>query len=233
MDNYGIRTTNTTTVTAGGITWGTPGNISGNADVSLTGGLITAYNFDGTTAVVNGVNFVGTSTVNGVIGNNMVLSGWYANFVGLNGTGAPFTSLSSAYQTILSACDYCNNSTGTIILTNLTVGHAYAVQMWVNDCRSAEDTRTMTVNGGANTVTLAVNTTQAQNGVGQYTIGTFTAPSTEDFGVTAVTPNPSPYVCAIQLRDLNIPSVIVNSPIPGGSYAQNLPVTNSFFATSA
>jgi hypothetical protein len=27
--------------------------------------------------------------------------------------------------------------------------------------------------------------------------------------------------------------VIVNSPIPGGSYAQNLPVTNSFFATSA
>jgi hypothetical protein len=185
---------------AASITWNTPVTIAGDTDVATTGSLLYAYNGANSTVSVNGVSFTGansTTTWGSVTfsGNGGSTTGAYA------GSGTPWSSLSTAYKTVLQGGNYANGATAvTVTLNSLVSGHTYVVQIWVNDCRSGEATRTETVtSSGGNTVTLAYNSTQVQNGVGQYTIGTFTASATTQ--TFTLTGNASTQLNAIQVRD--------------------------------
>ena len=52
-------------------------------------------------------------------------------------------------------------------LNNLTPGHQYQVQLWVDDSRQLNQTRTETVTSGGNTVTLSYPGNPV-GGLGQY-----------------------------------------------------------------
>jgi autotransporter-associated beta strand protein len=86
----------------------------------------------------------------------------------------------------------------------------YAVQVWVNDNRNSPtnlyDRQVRVTGGGGNSVDLDFNVQNAAGGVGQFTIGRFTADSTTQtftmLGLNTST-GPSSQVNAIQLRDIS------------------------------
>jgi nitrous oxide reductase accessory protein NosL len=118
------------------------------------------------------------------------------------GSIAPWSSLSASYQKILQGGAFIwGRGAATVTLHNLVAGHQYQVQMWVNDSRAGGTAvRTETVTG-ANTVILAYNSTQVDNGVGQYTIGAFTATTTTQ-SFTIDGGNSTAQINAIQVRDV-------------------------------
>lgn len=152
---------------------------------------------------MNGVSFVGsTSTTSG--GSDVTLSGFNNhNSTAFNSTTAPFGSLSAAYTNILVGADYINGAIAvTVTLNNLTAGHLYAAQVWVNDPRGGStSTRTETLTStGGNTNTLHYNSTGVGGGVGQFTIGTFVADAaTQSFTLTG---DSSTQLNALQVRDV-------------------------------
>jgi autotransporter-associated beta strand protein len=164
-------------VSTSGVLWGTNVTVSADADVFTNGTLLYAYDWDGVNATVNGIAFTGTSTTSG--GANVSLSGIGDNYTGYSSASPPFSTLSNAYQSILAGGEYNSGAaTATVTLNNLTIGRVYAVQMWVDDSRGGSVAgRTETVTG-SNVVTLADNVPAATGGVGQYTIGVFTAGAT-------------------------------------------------------
>ena len=158
------------------ITWGAGVTVSADGDVFTNGALQYAYDWNGSNATVKGVNFAGTSSASG--GANVSLSGIGSHYQGYTSTDSPFSTLSSAYQGIIAGGEYGGAVTATVTLNNLAVGRSYAVQVWVNDPRGGSEAgRTETVTG-SNVVTLAYNVPAAAGGVGQYTIGVFTAGDT-------------------------------------------------------
>jgi hypothetical protein len=155
------------------ITWGTNETVSADSDVFTNGTLQYAYDWDGVNATVNGIAFTGTSITNG--GVNVSLNGIGSNSHAYTSASAPFSTLSTAYQNILAGGEFGGAVNATVILNNLTVGHSYAVQVWGNDPRGGSEAgRTDAVSSG-NVVTLAYNVPANTGGVGQYTIGVFTA----------------------------------------------------------
>ena len=164
------------------VTWGASSTIAADSDVITNGTQLYAFDWGNNSVTVNGVGFVGTSSTggggadlniaasNGNINNNATAFG--------STSAAPFTNLSSAYQEILKGGDYASSGSATLTVTlnSLTTGHEYAVQLWVNDDRPGEATRTEAVSS-SNSITLAYNAIQAGGGVGQYGIGVFTASS--------------------------------------------------------
>ena len=182
---------------AGGITWGSPTLISGNTDVTNSGGALYAY--AGGAATVNGVNF--TAVSNGNTWGNVS----FTSFSGFNAvfgaTASPFNSLSTAYQTVLTTAAWGSGTSGTVTLNGLTSGHAYTVQIWVDDSRGSYQYRYESVtSSGGNTVTLyfAPNSNSA-GAVGQYVVGTFTAASTSQ--MFSVNGNSVVQINAINVRD--------------------------------
>ena len=158
------------------ITWGTNVTISADGDVFTNGTFQYAYDWDGSNATVNGIAFTGTSSTSG--GTNVSLSGIGSNYHGYTSTTNPFSALSAAYQSILAGGEYGGAVTAMVTISNLTIGRVYAVQVWVNDPRGGSEAgRTETVTS-SNVVTLAYNVPAAAGGVGQYTIGVFTASAT-------------------------------------------------------
>ena len=148
--------------------------IAADTDVSTNGTLVYACTGAGTPITVNNVAFAAgfapAVTISGVLTST-------PNSYG-GGASAPWSGLSTNYQTALQSGIYTGtNTTLTVTLNCLTPGHSYSVQLWVNDSRSgATAGRTENVSSaGGNSVTLAYNTSQAQGGVGQFTIVTFTA----------------------------------------------------------
>src|SRR5580658_6324868 len=119
------------------ITWGTNFTISADSDVFTNGTLLYAYDWANANATVNGIAFTGTSSQNG--GGNVSISGIGSNYPGFTSASAPFANLSAAYQSILKGGEYALSSgiTATVTLNNLTAGHVYAVQIWVNDPRAS------------------------------------------------------------------------------------------------
>jgi len=187
---------------AASITWGTPVTISGDTDVSTNGGLLYAYDESGVGAVVNTVTFAaGNSTTS--LGGNVTISGISAGtYGGFGASAAPWTNLSSSYQTVLTGGAYGGTGAGTITLNNLVVGHNYQVQVWVDDSRNSGSGRNET-NSSGNTVVMSYNNTGTNGGVGQYTIGTFTASATtQAFTLQANSNGGSTQINAIQVRDL-------------------------------
>ena len=168
------------------ITWGSPTNIAGDADVSTTGTLVGAFNLSGPAAVVNGVNFqefliTGGSTT---VGNFTVASGFI--FDSSNApAAAPFNTLSAGYQSMLGTRTVWFGGM-TLTMSGLTVGQTYEFQAWVNDpddYTQSGGTFQVDVTGGASTVTLDPNPGLALGGLGQFVTGTFVADATtQDVG---------------------------------------------------
>lgn len=208
--------------TSGPITWGTAQTISGDADVSTAGTLVYAYNF-GTTAVtgptVGGVTFAafgivtnpGTTTA--TVGNLQLVEspGFLAAYSNLGGSGAPYTSLSSGYQTLLGSGGSADNpSTISVGLGGLTAGRQYSVQWWSSNSSGLPGNfgfslgSTTAEDSFSNQVTLSSTT----SGLGQYVIGTFTATgTTQYFDLDAPVGQNAPLINALQLRDVTATAV--------------------------
>ena len=198
------------TASASVVTWGSPTDVSGNADVSTAGTLVSAYNFYGTTPVVspvvNGVTFTGLDlpanqakiTFGGDTLASTASMSSYANY------GAP-SNFSSEYQTLLTSAFYSAGTADpfTLTLNNLTPGANYNFEVWVNDARSLATDRAETVSSG-NSVSLAFNT--GTLGAGQFVLGTFTADSTAQQVITFTgNSNTGAQINGFQLRVVPVP----------------------------
>ena len=190
---------------AASITWNTPVTISGDTNVATSGALVYAYDESNTGTAVNSVAFTAGNSTTSLGGGNVTMSGFtggvdnsgYKN----GGSGSPLNTLSSSYISMIQGGAWTSSGTAvTVTLNNLTSGHQYLVQIWVDDSRNST-TRTETVTGGGgNTVTLNYNSTGTGGGVGQYTIGNFTASATSQ--AITLTGSASTQLNAIQVRDV-------------------------------
>jgi len=200
---------------ASSITWGAATNISGDADVSTSGALVGAFNIGGPG--------IGATTVNGVLFSPFALSGTSSTnadftfstapgFLSNNnvGTGsAPFSTLSAAYQTMLSSFTGNDNSALVLTIADLTPGNDYQFQWWFNNSDATGDFATTATAGNA--VILVWNTSFAIGGLGQFAIGTFTADATGSEVITfsnVASVGPLGGIDALQLRDLGDPPAV-------------------------
>lgn len=204
-----------------GIVWNGAVTIAGDTDVITNGVAIYAYDWAGGNQTVNGVTFAGTSSTSGASPN----LGLAVSVGGINNNGtafgstaaAPFTGLSAAYQGLLKGGDYASSGGAlfTVTLNDLVPGDEYLVQVWVNDDRSGEETRTETA-GGSNAVVLAYNFIQAAGGVGQYAVGVFTVATTnQSFTLLGAA---STQLNALQVR--NVTAGYTPPPPPPPPHAQ-------------
>lgn len=220
------------TAPAATITWSAATAISGDLDVSTTGTLVAAHNvyfIDGGNLTGNNLVPLFDTTVNGVLFTGFGFEGGQPSSTlgaitassagllsGLNTVGSPlppFSSLSANYQTLLSTI---GSGAGqfTLTLGGLTVGQTYQFQVWTS-LSSVGVSNTSTATGGGSSILLDPNTTNADGGTGQFTIGTFIADNAAqavDFqGLIG-----DPFINAFQLRQLGpvLPPDPPISPIP-------------------
>jgi hypothetical protein len=198
------------------ISWGAPTNISGDSDVSTDGTLVAAFNMNGSAATVNGVAFasftypfMATTATNG----NFTFTespGHMLAFTGLGSGSAPFSGLSSSYQTLLStALSTDDNNTLTLSISGLTLGQQYQFEFWVNGSNTAGTDNFRTIASATNSVSLDDNTTNAVGGVGQFVIGTFTAgSSSEIITFNGVDSTQAPTINAFELRAVPEPTTM-------------------------
>ena len=127
------------------ISWSAAQNISGDADVDTTGTLLSAVNLtDGLgpnigpgTTMINGVPFTGLPAASAPkfgFGNFSFSSISGGGFIFPN-VGAPFSSLSSAYRTLLETAGF--GIPLTLTLTGLTIGRQYELEWWSSDVLTA------------------------------------------------------------------------------------------------
>jgi autotransporter-associated beta strand protein len=209
------------------INWSGSQTINSAATDVATVGLPTyAYAENSGTTTVNGVSFTGLNGAyqSGEVPPNMTTTGFDSNFNGYGGGPADYNGLLSGgiYHDASSG-----NGVGSVGLNNLTAGHQYLVQYWVNDSRggTAGSTRAVTLSSpGGNTTTLSYNV--AGVGYGQFGTGTFTAAGT---GATIVVNGNSNDVQmnALQLRDIT--NIGYWSGTGGATWDQN---TTSNFCTN-
>lgn len=198
------------------VTWSAPSNISGDTDVITTGTLHTARNLSQTqvTSTVNGVFFdifpVPNNT-NAIVGlpnvANFGIFDLESSDTAYGSNSAPFNSLSTSYQTLLSSgAGSSTGSTLTLTLLGLTNGTPYLFQLWSNDSDLAYGGVNSTTASATNAVTLDENTTNAVGGMGQWVSGTFTASGPSQ----AITlSGPRPVINAFQVRAIPEPSTFV------------------------
>jgi hypothetical protein len=194
------------------ITWGPANPIAGDSDVITDGTLVYAYAWSGIYSTVNGVSFTGSGGING--GADVLAPAFFdygPSF--FTSSSTPFSALSTNYNNILVGADYTAGGSPfsvPVTLANLTIGHKYAVQVWVNDPRGPENARTETITspgGNTNTLKFSTNTLMNPGGPGQYTVGTFTADGTNQ--TFTLEGNPAADVTqmnTLQLRDVGTPT---------------------------
>lgn len=205
-----ILMTSAAVARAESIAWDDAVTISGDTDVSTNGMFKCAYAWSKLDRAVNGVSFSGSTSAAGA-GTDVVFTPAITHNTTAYGSvsGTPWNTLSANYQDILRGANY--KTSFTVTLGNLTVGKEYAVQLWYHDARSGPGggkTETVTSVGG-NTVILDKNSTEANGGVGQYVIGTFTADATtKQFAVSSATTSAA-QINALQLRVANYSTVIL------------------------
>ena len=217
------------------IKWGRATDISGDANVSTAGTLVSAYSCYGgspsVSPVVNGVKFTGlasgTSPDGTITSSGGVTS--FSNYNNSNGAyGAPprFPSnFSHNYQALLNSAFFSSTTADPLAFTldDLTPGTKYQFEVWVNDMRNLAASRTEKVSDGAgNSVTLAYHTGTLN--AGQFVLGTFTADSTGHQVITFTgIGNTSPQINAFQLR-------AIISGTPGVTLAADTshPATSTF-----
>ena len=160
------------------VTWGAATNIVGDTDVFNVGTGSYAYDFSNSTQTVNGVTFTGSASIGSVTGNaggSVTLT----SFTSSNTTAFTVTGLSASYGGMLKGASYATTTSAlTVTLNNLTSGHVYATQFWVNDGRGGTNgSRTETIEKHRrNTGTLHFGSTTA-GVLGQYALGGFAGDS--------------------------------------------------------
>ena len=206
------------------IVWGSPQTVSGDSDVSTTGSLLYAFTFGGTaapaSATVNGVTFSPFRIPGGVVTSatvgSVTISESPGTLYGSNSFGtasAPFSGLSSSYQSLLGSGAYADNpATITVTLGGLTNGQQYQLQWWTNNSSNIlsifGETFTNTTATAINSVTLDANSTNTVGGVGQYAIGTFTAAGpTQTFQLSETSGGFNPLINALQVRAVPEPAL--------------------------
>jgi len=213
------------------INWGPASNITGDSDVLNTGATACAYCWSQQSTTVNGVSFTAiTVTSNQEFSVSGTYPPPYDLYAEFTSGSAPFSLLSSNYMNLLVGAWFAPQmTTMQVTLANLSVGHQYAVQVWVNDPRGPENVRIETfASVGGNTVTLkfSTQTGTTPGGPGQYTIGTFTADATTQVFSMYGFNDPPQYVAqmnALQVRDVGSQTLPVWVAIhPAGPGAMNL-----------
>ena len=198
------------------IVWGSPQTVSGDSDVSTTGSLVYAFTFGGTSApssaTVNGVTFSPFTVPGGIVTSATVGSVTISESPGtlfayntFGSASAPFSTLSSSYQTLLGSGAYADLPANiTVTLGGLTSGQQYQVQWWTNNSANLSPIYgggfTNTTATAVNAVTLDANTTNTVGGVGQYAIGTFTALGTTQPFILSEPSGFNPLINALQVR---------------------------------
>jgi fibronectin type 3 domain-containing protein len=166
------------TPSAGGVvTWGQATNISTDTDVSTTGTLQYAYDWNNVNTTVNGVAFTGTSILSGSTADgNLTLT---SPLTAINADGAGNLP-AAAYKNILASSirDSGGNVDRTVTLNNLTSGRTYKIQVWASSSDNVHGSVDSIKGGGGPTVVVNYLTTGGGNG--QYAIGTFTASGTTE-----------------------------------------------------
>ena len=188
-------------VGGGTITWGASVTIAGDSDVFTNGTLLYAYDWAGNNTNVNGIAFIGTTSADP---GSVSLNGLGHSYTNYSSSSPPFSNLSAAYRSILAGADYYPGpDTATVTLNNLTIGETYAVQIWVSDPRGGGTAgRTENVSS-SNSVTLAYNVPPATGGIGQYSIGVFTATvASESFSLTVTNSTGSTQLNALLVSDV-------------------------------
>jgi len=193
------------------VTWQTPANISGAADVSALGtylGTWAPYDGSANNLAVNGVKFQGSADLPGFSENfpNNDQNG----YGGFNNPGTP----NSNYNTLLQTAAYCGSATnGTIVISWADVpGHSYQIEVWANDGRGLYPGRSETITGGSST---SANL-DFGDAPGQYVIGTYVADSsgteTITLNGTSSTNGDAPMINLLQIRDVTGANISWQTP---------------------
>jgi hypothetical protein len=208
------------TAQAADITWGSLATISGDSNVSTAGALVAAYNIGDpsvTSTTINGVPFAafsivdgGTSTTHG----SLTVMGFgdepMNSAASLGFASPPFSNLSANYQAMLGTGVTKSSNTFHFLdmeLLNLTVGQSYTLQLWTNNSNATTGSASVWDDSGNDVQAIDVNTTDANGGVGQYVLGTFTADATSEFFHVHGEPFPSgnALLNGLQLRTAAVP----------------------------
>lgn len=188
-------------VNASTITWGTPQQITNNTDVSTTGTLFQAANFNGSNVTVNGVTFSGFAVTAGgtsATSGNIGVTGTNFSPATLSTSSTPYGALSLNYRNLLGpVLTQGASSPLNFTLSNLTIGDTYQIQYWVNDPRTNSLGRTVNVGS----VVLDPNTSaDTSGGLGQFVLGQFVADAaTQSFSASPASGSIT-YANAIQVR---------------------------------
>ncbi len=184
------------------IAWSTAVGIANDNDVLAAGAAVYAYDWANANIAVNGVNFTGTSVNTGAVDANLSLGSGFGSALAACNTGASgaFGALTTAYQTLLGGLVYGANS--TVTMNNLQSGHQYAVQVWDCDTNVSSGQYT-TLSSGASTQRIYANPTGVYGGVGQYSVGYFTASGASQAFTNGTNDGTTmPAMTAMQLRDV-------------------------------
>jgi len=208
------------------ITWGTPTDVSGSADVVTTGTYVDSAVMYGTNGgpnsdiTVNGVTFNAYSGSFTPIGGNVYALSFNNSNITYDANAAPGTpTTSSDYEKLYSpqgggADNYFTSSTYQLTLGGLTAGNTYQLQLWSNSWNS--NFASVYGDGLGNNVTLNMQTPTT---TAQFALGTFTASSSTesisyltDGSGYAFTPG------AISLRDVTgVPEPTTFASLLGGT----------------
>jgi len=112
--------------------------------------------------------------------NGPTPAGSIVNTVAFDGEGgAPFNTLSTAYQNLLTGGAFNDNNPFDIIFSGLTVNQTYEFQVFAHDARAstAGFDRTSIIGLNGDTVTLDFSDNTGSGGVGQFAIFEFVATS--------------------------------------------------------
>jgi len=187
------------TAQAAAIDWNTPATIANDSDVVALGAAVYAYTESNASATLNGVSFTAGNSYTSLGSGKITMTGFTATST--TAFSAP-AGISAGYTNLTKGATYGNTAAATVTLRSLTENHVYIPQIWVNDSRIDGKDRTEIVSGeNSNPVTLDYNNTEAAKGKGQYTVGRFTANSTNQ--TFTLTGNASCQLNAIQLRDIS------------------------------
>jgi hypothetical protein len=188
------------------ITWGSVGDISDTSNISTTGSFIDAVTLHGldtyASTTIGDTTFINLDSLFTATGGSPSQSATGGTITVTDDNTAnhetPPTS-DTAYQDALGYAGYTNNGEpGTISFSGLTANQTYQVEVW----SYYSDDRFDPVLSGTNPIQLTST-------VGQYVVGTFTAPSstfTFDYSLSTDSGAAGALINAVALRELPEPS---------------------------
>ena len=186
---------------AASITWDAPTYVSNDLDVVRSGGRFSAEMMQGGPTTVNHVSFRKRGGF-----TNIVYSSGSVWGGGIICPSNSVPAVSDEYRAMLQCVSWQpNGETYVIVISNLTVGTQYKVQIWGSNASAGGATVSWSdATNGGNSVTLEVNDGTDGRNLGQSVVGSFTA----DAATQAIYGSGSggdAFLNAIQVRDLSLP----------------------------